>query len=546
MAANTLEQALGVVRDTAQSAVDYQPTEWDLAEAAYIKEQEARVANLGKGAEAIIPTFPPPEPVAVPELPTLVYEAEPDPIPEPQPQPQPVTLEQILEPEQPRTLTPCDLGMCEGLSYGTNGNYTVANSAPTGKFLMNSGHAGGRNLLGQMLVAGDLERAGATVEALERNNQRTELADLNQMRRTPEWNQQYEQLAAQGMNRQAAAAHADRLTGNQLGGDYSSITNRYADPVNQARLQAISDQQQARIAAAGAVDQLGSANTSLSGSYQVDGPSNVLRRDDGDYEYSQNVGGQLIQSAPISPNALMGVLTGAGSANTSLAQVNALVNARNTADQAIVKAQNDSAYNQARLQETANQNAIKNQNTLTDQQIRLYNALKPTGGAAKAASATTGVPKRYADIPKEAKPLEGIALEEQEIRNDTLKGYGLNETDGTYPDAQIAKMGNTYGAESAKSYNQALRINKMDVNLWDNPSRVAEALVTVQRGINHAQAMRNNMVRRGLPDTHSNIVYKEFGDRLNQLMELQAELKGRFDKQAQAAQQSSVGLSLGG
>lgn len=534
-----LEQVLAA----AAPALAYQPDEYDQAEAKYYAEQEAKLRGLGKGKDAYIAPFPPrPQEEPTQQLPTIQLQATPEPAP----------LQQVLNPvpqNQPRTLTPCDLGMCEGLSYGTNGQYTVAASAPTGKFLMNSGHAGGRNLLGQMLLAGELETRGATVEQLEKNNMRTELADLNDMRRSPQWSEQYNSLVSQGLDPRVAAAQSDRLTGNLYGGQVGSIVSRYADPVNQARVQALTDDRTARIFGAGAFDQIGQGNASVEGGYQAISPTSLTQDDEGNYVATLNVGGQEIQSAPISPDRLAGVVTSTTTPNAGTANTWSIANAQAASDRAVAQANNQNAYNKAQLE----QQAIQQQSLIENNVLR--NQISAFGAAAKAQGGTTSksdnalanpVPKDYQSL---SKPDTSKAGQEKQVANErAITAFGLNP-DGTYSQTAVDKLATNPNASfGVTSYNNALRINPADGAIWSDPTKTAQALLQLNYGIQHAQRMRQHFEQKGFTGANSRnsrAAYDAFGQNLDRMFKLQNELRLRYEQQRRPNALSTAGITLG-
>ena len=535
-----LEQVLAA----AAPALAYQPDEYEQAEAKYYAEQEAKLRGLGKGKDAYIAPFPPrPQEEPIQQLPTIQVQATPEPAP----------LQQVLNPvpqNQSRTLTPCDLGMCEGLSYGTNGQYTVAASAPTGKFLMNSGHAGGRNLLGQMLLAGELEKRGATVEQLEKNNMRTELADLNDMRRSPQWSEQYNSLVQQGLDPRVAAAQSDRLTGNLYGGQVGSIVSRYADPVNQARVQALGDQQVGRLTAMGAFDDIGAANPSVEGGYQAVVPSSITQDDEGNYVTTSNMGGREIQSAPISPDRLAGVITGSTTPNAGTANTWSIANAQAASDRAVVQANNQNAYNKAQLEQRAIQQQSQIENNVLRNQINALNA------AAKAANGGTTsksnnalanpVPKEYQSL---GKPDTSKAGQAKQVENErAITAFGLNP-DGTYSQTAVDKLATNPNAYfGVTAYNNALRINPADGSIWSDPTKTAQALQQLHYGIQHAQRMRQHFEQKGFTGANSRnsrAAYDAFGQNLYRMFKLQNELRLRYEQQRQPNALSTAGITLG-
>ena len=536
-----LEQVLAA----AAPALAYQPDEYEQAEAKYYAEQEEKMRGLGKGKEAYIAPFPPrPQEEPIQQLPTIEVQATPTPTP----------LQQVLNPTpqgQPRTLTPCDLGMCEGLSYGTNGQYTVAASAPTGKFLMNSGHAGGRNLLGQMLLAGELEKRGATVEQLEKNNMRTELADLNDMRRSPQWSEQYNSLVSQGLDPRVAAAQSDRLTGNLYGGQIGSIVSRYADPVNQARVQALGDQQVGRLTSMGAFDQIGAANPSIEGGYQATVPTSITQDDEGNYVTTSNVGGQEIQSAPISPNRLAGVITGSTTPNASTANTWSIANAHATSDRAVAQANNKNVYDKALLEQQGIQQQSQIENNVLRNQISALNATaKAQGGGTTSSKSDNAlanpVPKDYQSL---SKPDTSKAGQAKQVANErAITAFGLNP-DGTYSQTAVDKLATNPNASfGVAAYNNALRINPADGSIWSDPTKTAQALLQLNYGIQHAQRMRQHFEQKGFTGANSRnsrAAYDAFGQNLDRMFKLQNELRLRYEQQRQPNALSTAGITLG-
>ena len=536
-----LEQVLAA----AAPALAYQPDEYEQAEAKYYAEQEAKMRGLGKGKDAYIAPFPPrPQEEPIQQLPTIQVQATPEPTP----------LQQVLNPTpqgQPRTLTPCDLGMCEGLSYGTNGQYTVAASAPTGKFLMNSGHAGGRNLLGQILLAGDLEKHGATVEQLEKNNMRTELADLNDMRRSPQWSEQYNSLVQQGLDPRVAAAQSDRLTGNLYGGQVGSIVSRYADPVNQARVQALGDQQVGRLTAMGAFDDIDAANPSVEGGYQAVVPSSITQDGEGNYVTTSNMGGREIQSAPISPDRLAGVITGSTTPNAGTANTWSIANAQAASDRAVAQANNQNAYNKAQLEQRAIQQQNQIENNVLRNQISALNAVTKAQGSGTTSSNSSNalanpVPKDYQSL---AKPDTSKAGQEKQVANErAITSFGLNP-DGTYSQTAVDKLATNPNASfGVNSYNNALRINPADGAIWSDPTKTAQALQQLHYGIQHAQRMRQHFEQKGFTganSSNSRAAYDAFGQNLDRMFKLQNELRLRYEQQRKPNALSTAGITLG-
>lgn len=534
-----LEQVLAA----AAPALAYQPDEYEQAEAKYYAEQEAKLRGLGKGKDAYIAPFPPrPQEEPIQQLPTIQVQATPEPTP----------LQQVLNPTpqaQPRTLTPCDLGMCDGLSYSRNGldANMVASSAPNGRFMVSNGN----NLLAQLAGAAYLEKRGATVEQLEKNNMRTELADLNDMRRSPQWSEQYNSLVQQGLDPRAAAAQSDRLTGNLYGGQVGSIVSRYADPVNQARVQALTDDRTARIFGAGAFDQIGLGNASVEGGYQAISPTSLTPNDEGNYDATLNVGGQEIQSAPISPDRLAGVVTSTTTPNASTANTWSIANAQNASDRAVAQANNQNVYNKARLEQQGIQQQSQIENNVLRNQISALGAVaKAQGGGTTSSKSDNAlanpVPKDYQSL---SKPDTSKAGQEKQVANErAITSFGLNP-DGTYSQTAVDKLATNPNASfGVNSYNNALRINPADGAIWSDPTKTAQALQQLHYGIQHAQRMRQHFEQKGFTGANSRnsrAAYDAFGQNLDRMFKLQNELRLRYEQQRKPNALSTAGITLG-
>lgn len=531
-----LEQVLAA----AAPALAYQPDEYEQAEAKYYAEQEEKMRGLGKGKEAYIAPFPPrPQEQPVQQLPTIEVQATPTPTP----------LQQVLNPTpqgQPRTLTPCDLGMCDGLSYSRNGldSNMVASSAPNGRFMVSNGN----NLLAQLAGAAYLEKRGATVEQLEKNNMRTELADLNDMRRTPQWSEQYNSLVGQGLDPRVAAAQSDRLTGNLFGGQVGSIVSRYADPVNQARVQALGDQQVGRLTALGAFDQIGAANPSIEGGYQATVPTSITQDDEGNYVTTSNVGGQEIQSAPISPDRLAGVITGSTAPNAGTANTWSIANAQAASDRAVAQANNQNAYNKARLEQQAIQQQGQIENNVLRNQINALNAVTKAQNSgkttAKGGNVLAGtIPKEYQSL---GKPDTSKAGQAKQVANErAITSFGLNP-DGTYSQTAVDKLATNPNASfGVTAYNNALRINPADGAIWSDPTKTAQALQQLNYGIQHAQQMRQHFEKKGFTGANSRAAYDSFGQNLDRMLKLQNQLRENYEQLRKPNVLSTAGITLG-
>ena len=534
-----LEQVLAA----AAPALAYQPDEYEQAEAKYYAEQEAMMRGLGKGKEASIAPFPPrPQEEPIQQLPTIQAQATPEPTP----------LQQVLNPapqNQPRTLTPCDLGMCDGLSYSRNGldANIVASSAPNGRFMVSNGN----NLLAQLAGAAYLEKKGATVELLEKNNMRTELADLNDMRRTPQWSEQYNSLVQQGLDPRAAAAQSDRLTGNLYGGQVGSIVSRYADPVNQARIQALTDSDQARLLSVGLMDKLSLGDNSVAGGYQPVAAGNYTQDENGDYIGSLNYRGQQLETAPTSGDRLAGSITGAISPNASTANTWSIANAQAASDRAVAQANNQNAYNKAQLEQRAIQQQSQIENNVLRNQISALGAVaKAQGGGTTSSKSDNAlanpVPKDYQSL---SKPDTSKAGQEKQAANEqAITSFGLNP-DGTYSQTSVDKLAaNPKASFGVTSYNNALRINPADGALWSDPTKTAQALLQLNYGIQHAQKMRQHFEQKGFTGANSRnsrAAYDAFGQNLDRMFKLQNELRLRYEQQRKPNALSTAGITLG-
>lgn len=480
------------------------------------------------------------------QLPTIITQAEPDPAP--------IARAIQAQPQQQlRTLTPCDLGMCDGLSYGTNGQLTVATSAPSGKMMMNSGHAGGRNLLGQLLLAGELERLQATPETIEKNNMRTEIGDLNNMRRTPEWQTNYNSLVAQGVDRLVAGAQADRLTGTQFGGQIDSITSRYADPINQQRVQAVTDQNVGRLASQGAFDQIGLGNGSVAGGYQVPAPESITLGADGNYQTTSTINGQQVQSAPTTPDRLLNTVQGLTSPNTTTSTVNVLTNASNVAQQQLQQAQNENAYNQfnagLKVEQALNTLANNDQrNQIAQERLELQQQNALARGTTSGSGSTTRdvplgtVPTVYSKPPSTKAPSK-VEQEFNAAKTNALKQRG-QEADGGYSQAILDTM-QPRTRVGAQAFNDSIRINRADPTIWNSPESVATNLQKVELGILHAQRVKQFLEQTNFKQGDENrnrIAHQEMNNKLTELLQFKAELMKQYERYRS---QSGAGIAVG-
>lgn len=538
-----LEQVLAA----AAPALAYQPDEYEQAEAKYYAEQEAKMLGLGKGKDAYIAPFPPrPQEQPVQQLPTIEVQATPTPTP----------LQQVLNPTpqgQPRTLTPCDLGMCDGLSYSRNGldSNMVASSAPNGRFMVSNGN----NLLAQLAGAAYLEKRGATVEQLEKNNMRTELADLNDMRRSPQWSEQYNSLVQQGLDPRVAAAQSDRLTGNLYGGQVGSIVSRYADPVNQARVQALTDSDQARLLSVGLMDKLSLGDNSVEGGYQPIAAGNYTQDENGDYVGSLNYRGQQLETAPTSGDRLAGSITGAISPNASTANTWSIANAQAASDRAVAQANNQNAYNRAHLEQQAIQQQSQIENNVLRNQISALGAVaKAQGGGTTSSKSDNALANpvfsEYQTLTKDQKPDNSKAGREKQVANErAITSFGLNP-DGTYSQTAVDKLAaNPKASFGVTSYNNALRINPADISLSTDPTKTAQALLQLNYGIQHAQKMRQHLEQKGFTGANSRnsrAAYDEFGRNLDRMLKLQSVLHNQYNKlRTPNVLDSTAGITLG-
>ena len=536
-----LEQVLAA----AAPALAYQPDEYEQAEAKYYAEQEEKMRGLGKGKEAYIAPFPPrPQEEPIQQLPTIEVQATPTPTP----------LQQVLNPTpqgQPRTLTPCDLGMCDGLSYSRNGldSNMVASSAPNGRFMVSNGN----NLLAQLAGAAYLEKRGATVEQLEKNNMRTELADLNDMRRSPQWSEQYNSLVQQGLDPRVAAAQSDRLTGNLYGGQVGSIVSRYADPVNQARVQALTDSDQARLLSVGLSDKLSLGDNSVEGGYQPIAAGDYTQDENGDYVGSLNYRGQQLETAPTSGDRLAASITGAVSPNASTANTWSIANAQNASDRAVAQANNQNAYNQARLEQLGIQQQNQIEQNVLHNKINALTALNKAqnGGTTSSDSSNAlvnPVLAEYQSLTKGQKPdnsKEGLAQKAKDER--TTISFGLNP-DGTYPQSAVDKLAtNPNGSFDVTAYNNALRINPADISLSTDPNATAQALQNLQAGIRHAQQVRQYFERNNFKaGKFDRTAYDTYGRNLDRMLQLQSVLLNQYNKmRTPNVLNTTAGINLG-
>ena len=379
---------------------------------------------------------------------------------------------------------------------------------------------------------------------------RTELADLNDMRRSPQWSEQYNSLVQQGLDPRVAAAQSDRLTGNLYGGQVGSIVSRYADPVNQARVQALGDQQVGRLTAMGAFDDIGAANPSVEGGYQAVVPSSITQDGEGNYVTTSNMGGREIQSAPISPDRLAGVITGSTAPNAGTANTWSIANAQAASDRAVAQANNQNAYNKAQLE----QRAIQQQSQIENNVLR--NQISALGAAAKAQGGTTSksdnalanpVPKDYQSL---SKPDTSKAGQEKQVANErAITAFGLNP-DGTYSQTAVDKLATNPNASfGVAAYNNALRINPADGSIWSDPTKTAQALLQLNYGIQHAQRMRQHFEQKGFTGANSRnsrAAYDEFGRNLDRMLKLQSVLHNQYNKfRTPNVLNSTAGITLG-
>ena len=525
-----LEQVLAA----AAPALAYQPDEYEQAEAKYYAEQEAMMRGLGKGKDAYIAPFPPrPQEEPIQQLPTIQVQATPEPAP----------LQQVLNPTpqgQPRTLTSCDLGMCDGLSYSRNGldSNMVTSSAPNGRFMVSNGN----NLLAQLAGAAYLEKRGATVELLEKNNMRTELADLNDMRRTPQWSEQYNSLVQQGLDPRVAAAQSDRLTGNLYGGQVGSIVSRYADPVNQARVQALTDSDQARLLSVGLMDKLSLGDNSVEGGYQPIAAGDYTQDENGDYVGSLNYRGQQLETAPTSGDRLAASITGAVSPNASTANTWSIANAQAASDRAVAQANNQNIYNKARLE----QQGIQQQSQIENNVLR--NQISALGAAAKAQNGgTTSSKSDNALVNPVLTEYQALTKGQKEDTSKAPTGFGLNP-DGTYSQSVVDKLATNPNASfGVTAYNNALRINPADISLSTDPNATAQALLNLEAGIRHAQRVRQYFERNNFKvGKFDRTAYDTYGRNLDRMLQLQSVLRNQYNKlRTPNVLNSTAGITLG-
>ena len=460
--------------------------------------------------------------------------------------PSPAPLQQVLQPTAPaqqaapqaplqqvlqqppqanaRALSPCELGMCEGLSFSRNANdqNIVASSAPTGRFMVSNGN----NLLAQMAGAAYLESRGANVELLEKNNLRTELADLNDMRRRPEWETQYQSLIATGMHPTAAAAQSDRLVGTALGSQFSSIVSRYADPVNQARVQAATNQRVGQLEAAGLLGHIGAGNQSVVNGYTAVAPTSGFVPDgQGGYTTTFNVNGQQVTTDSISGNRIGNVLQGAVAPNAGTETTNALYNAGLQSDAAMAAQNNKTAEGQYK----ANLDALKAQaNAL---------GLGSSGRASAAAEpAPIGTPKAFETPPE---PLS--AKEAQARADDAAASSGQLSVDGSLTPAVINQLSPENQAE-AREYNAAVQLNPANAMLWSTPAGTQNMLATLRTAIKLGERMAARYKANPNPNEAVMVLQRANDRNLTRFYQLQNEALKRYEAQRTAA---AAGLKVG-
>lgn len=460
--------------------------------------------------------------------------------------PSPAPLQQVLQPTAPaqqaapqaplqqvlqqppqanaRALSPCELGMCEGLSFSRNANdqNIVASSAPTGRFMVSNGN----NLLAQMAGAAYLESRGANVELLEKNNLRTELADLNDMRRRPEWETQYQSLIATGMHPTAAAAQSDRLVGTALGSQFSSIVSRYADPVNQARVQAATNQRVGQLEAAGLLGQIGAGNQSVVDGYTAFAPTSGFVPDgQGGYTTTFDVNGQQVTTDSISGGRIGNVLQGTVAPNAGTETTNALYNAALQSEAAMAAQNNKTAEGQYK----ANLDALKAQaNAL---------GLGSSGRASAAAEpAPIGTPKAFETPPE---PLS--AKEAQARADDAAASSGQLSVDGSLTPATINRLHPENQAE-ALEYNAAVQLNPANAMLWSTPAGTQNMLATLRTAIKLGERMAARYKANPKPNEAVMVLQRANDRNLTRFYQIQNEALKRYEAQRTAA---AAGLKVG-
>lgn len=535
----------------ADPALNYQPDQYDMDMAKYYAEQEALMAKGGKGGEMFIPTFPQREqPVFMGDMPPIEVTAqdlsnEPNNAIAPPQQ----TLGEVLQTPNPKTtLTPCDYGMCDGLTVGNvaGGTNYVASSAPTGQYVVGNAN----NPLAQMLTAGYLESRGATPEAVEKNNMRKELANLNNMRRTPEWNNQYQAMVASGMNIEAASAQADRVLGNQLGGDISSTVSRYADSQNQRRVQAAYDADAGRLMAAGLYNQLENANYSLPQGYQASGYGNLAQTESGNLVGKMNLNGQQFDGAEISPNRLMGSVAGAGATNASLGNTLALTNSMQAQENQAQTAANENAYREAQLgiNVLTQQGNIANRemrNELQQQSLEQKLALQQAkldqqaaGGGGSRGGKAASAPTRQVD--KDA--LKKSMADFEKVKQAMPEVY---DPDGGFSKKHI-DAAPAHAKRDIEAYNRILRLDTANSALANDPEVMLSTINDAQMSINYINGLRNYITRTGFQGTNARAQYEEYGRSLNFALNVDRMMREKYDSYRSSVNpKSSLGIKTG-
>lgn len=239
----TQEEAVAAAISTAAPAIAYAKTPEQMAEDRYYAEQTAisRQNNAGKEAEV------PPYPGYLGNVPP-VREVE---LPPEQPLQHVVAgSPPYLQPEQPqqagtRLATPCDYGMCEGLSTmgETTPNRAIWSNGTT--TVVRGPGPGGRSRLSELAGAGFRERNRMTPQVLENQNRGAEVERLSNAQRDPLWTAAYTAAFAKTNSPEAAAAAANNVMAAQSP-ETQNIYARYQARADQTAVNQAIDRQNAQ------------------------------------------------------------------------------------------------------------------------------------------------------------------------------------------------------------------------------------------------------------------------------------------------------------
>lgn len=205
----------------------YQPTDYENAQAADIKRQQAEIGQQYKGSEIRL------NPMSWNEYQSTLPQ---------EPEAPPTLQGMVQEPQTPEQVTKCQMGFC-GNNSGIIGNGQPFIQRNFEKGVIAGGDFG---LYGQLVGNARRRAMGATTDALEKSNREMEQYKLADMRRSPEWYQNYQTLSQQYPNDpDLAMKQSDLMTGNQFGGDYASTSQQYFAPAAQKAVDAYGDQRNA-------------------------------------------------------------------------------------------------------------------------------------------------------------------------------------------------------------------------------------------------------------------------------------------------------------